>query len=121
VPVLSDEIYARILYEGEHTSIAALPGMEPLAIILDGFSKSYAMTGWRLGYGIMPAAMAEKVARSLSDHIDAVAGLTIAATTGRRPGRHRRALKGPCTEFARLIVGERDRATFSAMAAGMMP
>jgi aspartate aminotransferase len=63
VPVLSDEIYSRILYDTGHRSIAALPGMEPLAIVLDGFSKTYAMTGWRLGYGIMPAPMAEVVAR----------------------------------------------------------
>jgi aspartate aminotransferase len=63
VPVLSDEIYGRILYEGEHKSVAALPGMEPLAIVLDGFSKTYAMTGWRLGYGIMPAPMAQVVAK----------------------------------------------------------
>jgi aspartate/methionine/tyrosine aminotransferase len=63
VPVLSDEIYARILYEGHHTSIAGLPGMEPLAIVLDGFSKTYAMTGWRLGYGVMPAPMAQVVAK----------------------------------------------------------
>jgi aspartate/methionine/tyrosine aminotransferase len=52
--VLSDEIYGRIVYDGEHRSIAALPGMEERTIILDGFSKSYAMTGWRLGYGILP-------------------------------------------------------------------
>jgi aspartate/methionine/tyrosine aminotransferase len=63
VPVLSDEIYGRTLYDGDHRSIAALPGMEPLAIILDGFSKTYAMTGWRLGYGIMPAPMAQLVAK----------------------------------------------------------
>jgi aspartate/methionine/tyrosine aminotransferase len=63
VPVLSDEIYGRILYEGEHASIAARPGMEDLAIVLDGFSKTYAMTGWRLGYGVMPAAMAGIVAK----------------------------------------------------------
>ena len=63
VPVLSDEIYARILYAGQHTSIAAMPGMEPLAMILDGFSKTYAMTGWRLGYGIMPAPMAQAIAK----------------------------------------------------------
>jgi aspartate/methionine/tyrosine aminotransferase len=63
VPVLSDEIYGRTLYDGEHRSIAAMPGMEPLAIILDGFSKTYAMTGWRLGYGIMPAPMAQLVAK----------------------------------------------------------
>jgi len=63
VPVLSDEIYARILYDGDHKSIAAIPGMESLAIVLDGFSKTYAMTGWRLGYGIMPAPMAQVVAK----------------------------------------------------------
>jgi aspartate aminotransferase len=63
VPVLSDEIYARILYGGQHTSIAAMPGMEPLAMVLDGFSKTYAMTGWRLGYGIMPAPMAQVIAK----------------------------------------------------------
>jgi aspartate/methionine/tyrosine aminotransferase len=63
VPVLADEIYSRILYEGEHRSIAAMPGMEPLAIVLDGFSKTYAMTGWRLGYGIMPPPLAQAVAK----------------------------------------------------------
>jgi aspartate aminotransferase len=63
VPVLSDEIYSRILYDAEHKSIAAMPGMESLAIVLDGFSKTYAMTGWRLGYGIMPAPMAQVVAK----------------------------------------------------------
>jgi aspartate/methionine/tyrosine aminotransferase len=63
VPVLSDEIYGRILYDTVHASIAAMPGMEPLAIVLDGFSKTYAMTGWRLGYGVMPAPMAQVVAK----------------------------------------------------------
>jgi aspartate aminotransferase len=52
--VLADEIYGRTLYEGEHVSIASLPGMVERTIILDGFSKTYAMTGWRLGYGIVP-------------------------------------------------------------------
>jgi aspartate/methionine/tyrosine aminotransferase len=63
VPVLSDEIYSRIIYDAEHKSIAAVPGMEPLAIVLDGFSKTYAMTGWRLGYGVMPAPLAQVVAK----------------------------------------------------------
>jgi aspartate/methionine/tyrosine aminotransferase len=54
VTVLSDEIYAELLYEGEHISIATMPGMADRTIILDGFSKTYAMTGWRLGYGIFP-------------------------------------------------------------------
>jgi aspartate/methionine/tyrosine aminotransferase len=56
--VLSDEIYSRILYEGEHVSIASLPGMAERTIVLDGFSKTYAMTGWRLGYAIVPESLA---------------------------------------------------------------
>ena len=63
VPVLSDEIYRDFLYEGAFASIAAFPGMNELTILLDGFSKSYAMTGWRLGYGVMPRALAEAVTR----------------------------------------------------------
>jgi aspartate aminotransferase len=61
--VLSDEIYSRILYTGEFASIAALPGMQDRTCILDGFSKTYAMTGWRLGYGVMPDWLAPEVAR----------------------------------------------------------
>lgn len=61
--VLSDEVYCNIIYEGEHQSVTALPGMRERTILLDGFSKTYAMTGWRLGYGVMPVALAEKVAR----------------------------------------------------------
>jgi aspartate/methionine/tyrosine aminotransferase len=73
VPVMADEIYCRILYEGEHRSIAALPGMEPLAIVLDGFSKTYAMTGWRLGYGVMPAPMAQVVAKLQTNAVSCTA------------------------------------------------
>lgn len=61
--VLSDEIYCKILYEGEHVSIASFPGMQDKTIILDGYSKTYAMTGWRLGYGIMNETLAKHVAR----------------------------------------------------------
>jgi aspartate/methionine/tyrosine aminotransferase len=61
--VLSDEIYSRILYDAQHHSIAAVPGMRERTVILDGFSKTYAMTGWRLGYGVMPARLAEAVTR----------------------------------------------------------
>jgi aspartate/methionine/tyrosine aminotransferase len=67
VPVLSDEIYRRFLYEGSFASIASLPGMKPQTIILDGFSKSYAMTGWRLGYGVMPTALAEHMTRLMTN------------------------------------------------------
>ena len=61
--VLADEIYSEILYEGEHVSIATFPGMKERTIILDGFSKTYAMTGWRLGYGAMPVEFAEVVTK----------------------------------------------------------
>ena len=63
--VLSDEIYSRLLYESPFSSIASEPGLGPdgRTIILDGFSKTYAMTGWRLGYGVMPEWLAEAVAR----------------------------------------------------------
>ena len=56
--VLADEIYGRILYSGEHVSIASLPDMAERTIVLDGFSKTYAMTGWRMGYAIVPEALA---------------------------------------------------------------
>jgi len=52
--ILADEIYARIVYRGEHVSITSLPGMPERTIVLDGFSKTYAMTGWRMGYAIVP-------------------------------------------------------------------
>ncbi|HTK32391.1 MAG TPA: pyridoxal phosphate-dependent aminotransferase [Candidatus Saccharimonadaceae bacterium] len=61
--ILSDEIYAKIQYEGRHLSVASLPGMADRTIVLDGFSKTYAMTGWRLGFGIMEKALAVHVAR----------------------------------------------------------
>ena len=61
--VFSDEIYSRIIYSGQHNSIASFDGMLERTIILDGYSKTYAMTGWRLGYGIMPADLAEQVAK----------------------------------------------------------
>src|ERR1700740_1271354 len=55
--VLSDEIYARIIYGGEYLSMLRYPGMEERTLIIDGFSKSFAMTGWRLGYTIAPSGI----------------------------------------------------------------
>jgi len=63
IPVLADEIYRQFLYEGEFVSILSQPGMHEQTILLDGFSKTYAMTGWRLGYGVMPLALAGHVTR----------------------------------------------------------
>ena len=67
--VLSDEMYKDILFEGEHYSIASLPGMLDKTIILDGFSKSYAMTGWRLGYGYLPEGLVETVTRLVTNSV----------------------------------------------------
>ncbi len=63
IPVLADEIYGRIVYEGEHVSITTLPGMPERTIILDGFSKTYAMTGWRMGYAILPESLVAPFSR----------------------------------------------------------
>ncbi len=65
--VLSDEIYSRILYSGKFSSISSLPGMKERTIILDGFSKTYAMTGWRLGYGVMNEQLAPLIARLITN------------------------------------------------------
>ncbi len=85
--VLSDEIYSRLVFDGVAApSIAALPGMRERTVICDGFSKTYAMTGWRLGYGIMPEALAERVALLLTHAVGCTATFTqyagIEALTG---------------------------------------
>ena len=67
IPVLADEIYSRMLYDEEFHSLSGYEGMEDLCIILDGFSKTYAMTGWRLGYGVMPADIAAHVTRLMTN------------------------------------------------------
>jgi aspartate aminotransferase len=75
--VLSDEIYSRLVYDGQNApSIASLPGMLDRTIIVDGFSKTYAMTGWRLGYGIMPKDLAQNVQLLLTHSIGCTAQFT---------------------------------------------
>jgi len=88
IPVLSDEIYSQILYDGKHVSIAACPGMESFAIILDGFSKTYAMTGWRLGYGIMPAPLAQVLAKLQTNAVSCTASFTQLAGVQALKGDH---------------------------------
>lgn len=61
--ILSDEVYSRILYEGNHESIIRFPEMKKRTILLDGYSKTYSMTGWRLGYGVVPKPLVEKIVR----------------------------------------------------------
>ena len=74
--VLSDEIYSRIVYDGSHASILAHPGMQEQTILLDGHSKTYAMTGWRLGYGVMPVPLAEKIGLILNNATSCTASFT---------------------------------------------
>ena len=74
--VLSDEIYSQLVYEGEAPSIVALPGMAERTIVADGFSKTYAMTGWRLGFGIMPQPLAEKIDLLLTHSVGCTATFT---------------------------------------------
>lgn len=74
--VLSDEIYSRILYEGKPESISQFPGMKERTIILDGHSKTYAMTGWRVGYGVMPKELAVHVGRLMTNSNSCTATFT---------------------------------------------
>ena len=102
VAVLSDEIYSRILYDGAtHTSIAAMPGMRERTIVLDGFSKTWAMTGWRLGYGIVPEALRHGFGRLL---INSVSGATSFAQWGAVE-----AIAGPQDEVDAMVEEFRAR------------
>jgi len=85
--IMSDEIYSRIAYDNlKVPSIISIPGMKPRTICIDGFSKTFSMTGWRLGYGIMPRNLAEKVSLLLTHSVGSTAEFTqyagIEAITG---------------------------------------
>ena len=96
IPVLSDEIYRQFLYEGEFVSIMGLPGMRERTILIDGFSKSYAMTGWRLGYGVMPEPLAEHVTRLMVNSASCTASFVQLAGIA--------ALQGDQTPVARMVT-----------------
>jgi aspartate/methionine/tyrosine aminotransferase len=87
--VLSDEIYAEILYEGTHRSILAEDGMAERTILLDGFSKTYAMTGWRLGFGVFPRPLVEPVTKLVTNSVSCTATFVqragVAALASRPP------------------------------------
>ena len=76
IMVLADEIYSRLIFEGTHFSLMSLPGWKERTIVLDGFSKTYAMTGWRLGYGIMRADLATHVSRLMINSNSCTASFT---------------------------------------------
>jgi aspartate/methionine/tyrosine aminotransferase len=103
IPVLSDEVYEHILYEGQFASIATYPGMSTSerTIILHGFSKTYAMTGWRLGYGIMPLPLAEQVTRLMTNSNSCTSAATQWAGL--------EALKGPQDSVGAMVAAFRQR------------
>ena len=95
--VLTDEVYSRILYEGVHDSLISFPGMQERTILLEGHSKTYAMTGWRLGYGIAPTELADKITQLTINSNSCTATFTQFAGI--------EALKGP-QDFVHDMVAE---------------
>jgi aspartate aminotransferase len=96
IVVLSDEIYARLLYTGEHESIATFEGMLERTIILDGWSKTWAMTGWRLGFGVFPAELVPHVERLISNSVSCTASFAQQAAIA--------ALEGPQESVASMLA-----------------
>ncbi|MCG8603752.1 pyridoxal phosphate-dependent aminotransferase [bacterium] len=94
--VLSDEVYKNIIYEGEHHSIYALPGMQDQTALLDGFSKTYAMTGWRLGFGVMPKELAKRIEQLV------INSNSCTATFSQYAGIQ--AIKGPTDEVDAMVA-----------------
>jgi len=76
IMVLSDEIYSRLIFDGEHYSIMSVPGFKERTILLDGFSKTYAMTGWRMGYGVMRSDLATHITRLMTNSNSCTASFT---------------------------------------------
>jgi len=99
--VLADEIYSQITYDVPHESITQFDGMLDRAIIVDGYSKTYAMTGWRLGYGIMPADLAPHIARLQTNSNSCTASFTQIAGI--------EALQGPQTDVKAMVAEFRRR------------
>jgi aspartate/methionine/tyrosine aminotransferase len=102
--VLSDEIYSRLLFEGEHFSLMSVPGMQERTILLDGFSKTYAMTGWRMGYGVMRPDLAAHITRLNTNSISCTASFTQMAGIEALRG-DQGSVERMCAEFKR----RRDR------------
>jgi aspartate aminotransferase len=99
--ILSDEIYSRIVYEGRHHSILSLPGMKERVILLDGFSKAYAMTGWRMGYGVAPRALVNAMAKLGSNFHSCTPAFTQLAAV--------EALTGPQDDVVNMVAEFRRR------------
>jgi len=102
--VLADEIYMNILYEGEFVSITTFPGMLERTVILDGLSKTYSMTGWRLGYGIMPIAIAEHITRLVINSVSCTSHFSQFAAI--------EAIRGPQDAVSKMVTEFKKRRDF---------
>jgi aspartate aminotransferase len=111
--VLSDEVYCRYLYEGTHLSIASLPGMKERTILLDGHSKTFAMTGWRLGFAAVPVELAERLSRLITNSVSCTASFTQVAGV--------EALDGPQDSVAAMIGAFRERRDFVVEGLNALP
>ncbi len=101
IMVLSDEIYSRLLFDGgQHFSIMSVPGMQERTILLDGFSKTYAMTGWRIGYGVMRSDLAAHITRLMTNSNSCTASFTQVAGIEAIRG-DQSSVDRMCTEFQR--------------------
>ena len=98
--ILSDEIYSRLIFEGEHFSIMSVPGFKERTILLDGFSKTYAMTGWRMGYGVMRPDLAVHIARLMTNSTSCTASFTQVAGIAALRG-DQSSVDKMCAEFKR--------------------
>jgi aspartate/methionine/tyrosine aminotransferase len=109
--VLSDEIYSRLIFEGEHYSILCEPGFKERTILLDGFSKTYAMTGWRMGYGVMRPDLAQQIARLATNSVSCTASFSqIAGVEALRGDQS--SVEQMCSEFKQrrdMFVAELNR------------
>src|SRR5436309_7723010 len=101
IMVLSDEIYSRLIFEGEEHSIMSIDGMKERTILLDGFSKTYAMTGWRMGYGVMRADLASHIARLMTNSNSCTASFTQIAGV--------EALRGPQDSVTKMCAEFKNR------------
>jgi aspartate aminotransferase len=99
--VLSDEVYAAIRYGGEHASVLSVDGMAERTVLLDGWSKSFAMTGWRLGFGVLPAPLVEPVTRLVINSVSCTSAFSQYAAIA--------ALEGPWEPVERMVAAFRQR------------
>jgi aspartate/methionine/tyrosine aminotransferase len=99
--VLSDEVYTAIRYGGDHASVLSVDGMAERTVLLDGWSKSFAMTGWRLGFGVLPAPLVEPVTRLIINAVSCTSAFSQYAAIA--------ALEGPWEPVERMVAAFRER------------